>query len=82
MFAKGREELRTHYIHIEVFGDKLLKNHIYFRDYLRLHKNLVDEYAKLKKELETKFGDDRGSYTSSKHEFIEKTLKKAYEFFE
>lgn len=82
MFAKGSEELRTHYIHIEVFGDKLWKNHIYFRDYLRLHKDLVDEYAELKKELGTKFGDDRGSYTSSKHDFIENTLKKAYEFFE
>lgn len=81
MFAKGNEELRTHYLHIEIINGELLKNHIYFRDYLRLNKEAVDEYSRLKKELAIKYANDRGSYTNAKNEFIKSILKKAKEEF-
>lgn len=52
LFAKGEESYRTHYLHVEVYGDKLWKNHIYFRNYLMLHKEYIKEYELLKKTLE------------------------------
>ncbi|MFL0269363.1 GrpB family protein [Candidatus Clostridium radicumherbarum] len=81
MFAKGSEDLRTHYLHIEVYGGDLWENHIYFRDYLQLNKKSFEEYSRLKKELAEKFKEDRNSYTSSKNNFINSTLKKAREEF-
>jgi len=79
MFAKGREDLRTHYLHIEIISGELWKNHICFRDYLRLNKKVVEEYSKLKKKLAAKYTNDRGSYTNAKNEFINSILKKAKE---
>lgn len=81
MFAKGSEDLRTHYLHIETINGELWENHIYFRDYLRLNKKAVEEYLKLKKELAIEHSEDRGSYTSAKNEFIKSILKKAKEEF-
>ena len=77
MFAKGNEDLRTHYLHIEIFDGALWKNHICFRDYLRLSTESVEEYSRLKKELAAKYEDDRNEYTSAKNEFISSILKKA-----
>lgn len=79
MFAKGSEDLRTHYLHIEVINGELWENHIYFRDYLRLNKKTVEEYSRLKKELAVKHTNDRGLYTNAKNEFIKSILKKAKE---
>lgn len=83
LFAKGREDLRTHYLHIEIINGELWKNHIYFRDYLRLNKKAVEEYSRLKKvtALAIKYTNDRGSYTNAKNEFIKSVLKKAKEDF-
>lgn len=55
MFAKGSDDLRTHYIHVEVFNGTLWNNHIYLRNYLRIDKKSVDEYSIFKKELAVKF---------------------------
>lgn len=79
MFAKGREDLRTHYLHIEIINGELWKNHICLRDYLRLNKKSVEEYSKLKKNLAAKYTNDRGSYTNAKNEFINSILKKVKE---
>lgn len=81
LFAKGSKELRTHYLHVEAFNSDLWKNHVYFRDYLLLNRNLIEEYSKLKKDLTLKFGKDRESYTKGKNEFITAVLKKASEEF-
>ncbi|MFR1710155.1 MAG: GrpB family protein [Clostridium sp.] len=81
LFAKGSEESRTHYLHVEVFNSKMWINHIYFRDYLRLHRNYINEYSKIKNELALKFSDDRGSYTKEKDRFISIILEKAIEEF-
>jgi GrpB-like predicted nucleotidyltransferase (UPF0157 family) len=81
LFAKGSEELRTHYLHIEVLNSELWENHIYFRNYLRLHNEYIHEYSKLKKELALKFSDDRSSYTKEKDKFISMVLEKARKEF-
>lgn len=81
MFAKGNEDSRTHYLHIEVYDGDLWKNHVYFRDYLRLNKESVEKYSRLKKVLAEKFTEDRTSYTSAKNDFIKSILKEAKERF-
>jgi len=57
------------------------KNHIYFRDYLRLHKEYIYQYLDLKRDLAEKFEDDRCSYTNEKDKFISMILEKAKEEF-
>ncbi|WP_346886918.1 GrpB family protein [Clostridium sp. UBA1056] len=81
LFAKGSEELRTHYLHVEAINSNMWKNHIYFRDYLRLHSDYVNEYSKLKNELALKFADDRSAYTKEKDKFISMVLEKAMKEF-
>ncbi|WP_291583876.1 GrpB family protein [Clostridium sp. UBA6640] len=81
MFAKGSEDLRTHYLHIETLNGPIWKNHIYFRDYLRLHKEYIHQYLELKRDLAEKFEDDRYSYTNEKDKFISMVLEKAKEEF-
>lgn len=78
-FAKGRENLRTHYLHIEIIHGELWKNHISFRDYLRIDKKVVEEYSRLKKELASRYINDRNAYTAAKNDFIESILAKAKE---
>lgn len=82
LFAKGSEDLRTHYLHIEIINDDLWKNHIYFRDYLRTHSNVIKEYSNLKHDLFIKYPEDRYSYTAAKNEFISAVLKKAREIYD
>ena len=81
MFAKGSEDLRTHYLHIETLNGPIWKNHIYFRDYLRLHKEYIHQYSKLKRDLAEKFEDDRYLYTKEKDKFISMILEKQKKIF-
>lgn len=76
-FAKGPEEKRTFYLHVEEFSGENWKNHIVFRDYLRNHKEAVKEYNELKGKLAEKYRDDRDTYTSQKASFIQKILRRA-----
>ncbi|MGB2762332.1 MAG: GrpB family protein [Minisyncoccales bacterium] len=76
-FAKGSKMNRIYYIHIEKLNDKLWKNHIVFRDYLRRHKEAIKEYNKLKEKLAKEHKDDRDTYTIKKATFIQRILRKA-----
>ena len=79
LVRKGTEENRTHFIHIMELNSKRYKDTILFRDYLRNHKNVLKEYEKLKKELASKYANNRKLYTSSKNDFIQEVIKMAYD---
>ncbi|MBU3106507.1 GrpB family protein [Clostridium gasigenes] len=81
-FAKGSEDRRTHYLHIEVYGSNIWGNHIYFRNYLQKHNEYIDEYSKLKNELAIRYENDRAKYTNRKNKFITMILEKAKEEFD
>jgi GrpB-like predicted nucleotidyltransferase (UPF0157 family) len=53
------------------------QRHIAFRDRLRAHAKEADAYAALKRELATRFRDDREAYNNAKAEFVERILRKA-----
>lgn len=67
---KGPEELRTHYLHIVETGSLRWNNTLLFRDYLRAHSEVRDEYASLKQHLAQLYADDRPAYTEAKAAFI------------
>lgn len=58
---------RVFHIHIRYLGDW---NELYFRDYLRVNKDVAYEYRNLKLSLKYKFKHDRDAYTDAKTEFI------------
>lgn len=74
---KGPDSHRTHYLHIVPRSNLRWHNTIMFRNYLRAHDDVRDEYAALKEQLALKFADDRENYTLSKAEFVAGVLSRA-----
>lgn len=57
------------HIHVRNSGDW---DELYFRDYLILHSDIVQEYVKLKLLLKEQYTHDRDGYTDAKGEFVKK----------
>lgn len=76
-FTKGPEKKRTHYLHIGEKGSGYVEDMILFRDYLRKHRRLANEYSELKEGLYKQYGDRRNLYTAQKEKFVKEILKKA-----
>jgi GrpB-like predicted nucleotidyltransferase (UPF0157 family) len=58
-------------------GNDHWKNHLLFRNYLRSHREVAEEYERLKTDLAIKYETDREAYTEGKGTFIEDVLKQA-----
>lgn len=79
-FAKGMPpygEGRTHHVHVVAYDSDHWRNKIIFRDYLRLHADVAQEYVQLKKLLSSAHKHDREKYTDMKTKFINKILQLA-----
>ncbi len=61
---------RTHHIHIFEQGSYEHLRHLAFRNYLRTHHEVAQEYSALKRQLAEKYKLDRDNYTESKTGFI------------
>ena len=68
------KDIRTHYIHVVKWNGTEWKNYIRFRDYLNANEKVTLQYQKLKKELESKYADNRVAYTNGKKDMIDKIL--------
>lgn len=68
-FRKGGEH-RTHQIHAFQSGDPNLMRHLAFRDYLRAHKEIADEYGALKLDIAQRCNNDIEKYCDEKDGFI------------
>lgn len=64
-----------HHLYVCNQESDALIQHQLFRDILRQHSHLVDEYAKLKKELAARYKNNRQAYTEGKTEFVNKVMK-------
>ena len=73
------EDVTTYLIHVMEVDGKRYQDTIKFRNYIRKHKEVLTKYEDLKKELAKKYADNRKMYTSSKNDFIQDIIKKAYE---
>ncbi len=79
-FRKLRRGRRTHQIHLVERSDaEFWDRHVLFRDYLRRHPGVAEEYARLKHELSGRFRDDRTAYTEAKTAFIREIVRRAGE---
>lgn len=75
-FAKGSDAARTHYLHLLPIGHPHWQAYLVFRDTLRLHPELRDEYGRLKLTLAEEYRERRAEYTARKAEFIERVLQR------
>ena len=77
-FRKGTPPKEQHYhLHMVELSSDFWKRHLLFRDYLRAHPKVAQDYYELKKRLASKFGSNREGYTEAKTSFIESVVAKA-----
>lgn len=74
-FRKGAP--RTHHLHMNEITSPDWENQILFRDYLRQHPQVAQEYAALKTRLARQYDRDREQYLIEKAPFIEEVLRLA-----
>jgi GrpB-like predicted nucleotidyltransferase (UPF0157 family) len=76
-FCKPHPSRRTHHLHLVPQGSRRYEEELAFRDRLRADSGTADRYAALKRELATRFGDDREAYTEAKGDFIRAVLDRS-----
>lgn len=76
-FVKGKDDARTHYIHITTPNSKTYFNQLYFKRYLIEHPEYIEKYILLKNNLANLYASDREKYTSNKSGFIENVIELA-----
>ena len=68
---------RTHQIHTFEIASPAVARHLAFRDYMRAHPAIADEYSRLKQGLATRHADDMNAYMDGKDAFIKEHESKA-----
>ena len=74
-FCKPSPAFRTHHLHLVPIDSPQWGRAIAFRDYLRAHSDVAQEYEALKRQLALEFRDDREAYTQAKHPFITRIIE-------
>jgi len=74
---KGFTE-KVYHLHVRYYGDW---NELYFRDFLKAHGDVANEYGKLKLGLKELYEHNRDAYTEAKTEFITKYTQIARDEF-
>lgn len=67
--------VRTYHLHLVTVEDSQWRTYLRFRDLLRGDETIRARYANLKARLKRLYPDDRGRYTSGKHDFIRSVLQ-------
>jgi GrpB-like predicted nucleotidyltransferase (UPF0157 family) len=76
-FCKPDPSRRTHHLHLVPIGSTRFRDELAFRDYLRSHADVAEEYRVLKRSLAKEFEHDREAYTAAKAGFILGVLDRA-----
>lgn len=66
--------VRTHHLHLVVYGAAAWQERLQFRDRLRANPGLAQLYQQLKYELADKYRNDREAYTAAKSEFVARVI--------
>lgn len=75
-YKRDVEGVRTHKIHVCLAGHPKINEMLSFRDYLRRHDDVRNEYQELKLELENNNVTGIGEYLQGKEPFIRAALKR------
>jgi len=70
---------RTHHVHMVSWSSDLWRDHLLFRDYLRLHPEIAREYETIKRELAADYLHDKAQYTDAKGPFVRSIVRRARE---
>jgi GrpB-like predicted nucleotidyltransferase (UPF0157 family) len=73
-FCKPDPAHRTHHLHLVPTDSSRFRSELAFRDYLRTHPEVAEEYATLKRRLASQFEHNRAAYTEAKADFIRDVL--------
>lgn len=80
-FEKPRDWPHTHHVHLCASGSEQERNHLAFRDYLRVHPEVGERYVALKRKLaEENHGntlESRERYSLAKTEFVDAAVAQA-----
>jgi GrpB-like predicted nucleotidyltransferase (UPF0157 family) len=68
---------RTHHVHLVNWSSDLWRDHLLFRDYLRMHVEVAREYETLKRELAGLYLHDKERYTDAKGPFVRSIVRRA-----
>lgn len=74
--GKGSHSVGYH-LHLVRFMSDHWERHLIFRDYLRAHSEVAQQYDELKRKLATRCGSNRTAYTEAKTSFIESIIAQA-----
>ena len=79
LFVMGdfENDIRSHHIHVVIYGSDEWNNYINFRDYLNSNIEAAREYESVKLRLAEQYPNDRIAYTDGKQEVIDKLLDEA-----
>lgn len=80
-FCYPSVERRTHHLHVVEERMPDWRDWLAFRDYLRSHPDVAQEYAELKQDLARQYGQDpneRAAYRAGKAEFIQRVTNLAH----
>jgi len=79
LFVMGdfENDFRTHHIHVMEWNSVEWNHYINFRDYLNAFSEKAKIYDARKRSLAERFAENRGCYTSGKHELIDRLLQEA-----
>jgi GrpB-like predicted nucleotidyltransferase (UPF0157 family) len=77
LFRKGPPGPWTHHAHVMEASNPRREEYILFRDYLRQHPLVAEDYANLKKALALVFGSDIAGFRDAKRPFVEAVLASA-----
>jgi len=69
-FVKEQDAVRTHQIHMVAHKSTFWVRHLQFRDYLRAHSEVAEEYATLKRQLAERDWETVNDYADAKTNFI------------
>lgn len=75
-FQRGGDH-RTHHVHMYELGDSEIKRHLAFRDYLRAHPDVAQQYGDLKEKLSQRFPYDIEAYIKGKEQLVSEIERKA-----
>jgi GrpB-like predicted nucleotidyltransferase (UPF0157 family) len=76
-FVRGEEFTSAANVHVIVKDTEHWHRHLAYRDYLRAHDRIRDEYGQLKRELSKREFKDTNDYNAAKHSFITRTQAQA-----
>ena len=77
LFVCGDNDVRTHHVHVVIYGSDEWNNYLNMRDYLNSHSEDAAAYSALKEALADQYSEDRETYTAMKNDMIKDILAKA-----